>query len=163
MATVQQFDELQVWQKARILSKAIWRLTLRSSIAHDFELRNQINGSSGSIMDNIAEGFGRGSRAEFVQFLGYSLGSADETKSQLFRALDRSHLTQEQFDELYQQAIIITKMLVSFINYLNQTTHKGFKRKLTNSVQEPEPFYQSGIPEFPDDFETTNHEPQTTN
>lgn len=163
MATIQQFDELNVWKKARELSKAIWQLTLQGSFSRDFELKNQINGSSGSIMDNIAEGFGRGSRAEFVQFLGYSLGSADETKSQLFRAIDRTHISQQQFDELYEQAIVVTKMVVSFINYLNQTTYQGFKRKVNYEVQEPETPYYSQTLDIPDNLQTTNYEPQTAN
>lgn len=60
-------------------------------------------------MDNIAEGFGRGSRGEFIQFLGYSLGSNDEVKSQLYRALDRMHIDQPQFDDLYLKADRVTK------------------------------------------------------
>lgn len=147
MATVQRFEELQVWQKARVLSKAIWHLTLAGPLSRDFELKNQINGASGSVMDNIAEGFGRGGRGEFVHMLTVSCGSCDEVKSQLYRALDREHITETQFQDLYNQADQLTKMLVAFVNYLNRTSYKGIKAKKPYQVTEP----------------TTNYKPQTTN
>lgn len=71
MATVQRFEDLRIWQGARALENNIFHLTQQGTFSRDFELKNQISRSSGSVMDNIAEGFGRGSRTEFVQFLGY--------------------------------------------------------------------------------------------
>lgn len=75
-----------------MLSGQVYELTQTGPFSKDFELKNQINGSSGSVMDNIAEEFGRGSRAEFKQFLGFSLSSVSEVKSQLYRAYDRKHI-----------------------------------------------------------------------
>ncbi|GAB3246065.1 four helix bundle protein [Larkinella harenae] len=92
MATVQRFEDLSVWQKARLLADAIYQLTQNGSFSKDYEPINQINRASGSVMDTIAEGFGRGSRAEFKQFLGFSLGSISEVKSQLYRAADEAIL-----------------------------------------------------------------------
>ncbi|MEJ0106727.1 MAG: four helix bundle protein [Bacteroidota bacterium] len=68
MATVKKFEELEVWQKARELENKIFPLTEVGKLSKDFKLRDQINAASGSVMDNIAEGFGRGSRLEFIQF-----------------------------------------------------------------------------------------------
>lgn len=82
-----------------------------------------------SIMDNIAEGFERGTRAEFIQCLGYSKGSCGELRSQLYRALDRNYLTKEQFDEFYAMAVRISVMLQKFIAYLQGTTIKGIRKK----------------------------------
>ncbi|PRY35485.1 four helix bundle protein [Spirosoma oryzae] len=148
MATIQRFEDLKVWQQARAVAKHIYVLTKTTSLSSDYELRNQISRSSGSVMDNIAEGFGRGSRTEFIQFLGYSLGSNDEMKSQLYRSLDRNHLDQHQFDELYQQVDVVTKMIVAFIHYLKRTEHRGLKYNTTVGVEEPN---------------LVNYEPQTTN
>ena len=130
MATITKFEELEVWQLARELAKEIFEvMTTSENFAKDFKLRDQINGSSGSVMDNIAEGFERGGRNEFINFLTYSKGSAGEVKSQLYRALDRKYITQAQFEGLYQKADLIGKKTGSFINYLNKSEHKGIKYK----------------------------------
>lgn len=130
MATITIFEELEVWQLARELANEIFELfTSSESFAKDFKLRDQINGSSGSLMDNIAEGFERGGRNEFINFLTYSKGSAGEVKSQLYRALDRKYISREQFDRLYEKTDIIGKKTGAFINYLNSSTHKGNKFK----------------------------------
>ena len=66
--TVKRFEDLEIWQEARELCKDIYRLTYVEPFVKDFKLRGQIRGSSGSIMDNIAEGFERGGNKEFIQF-----------------------------------------------------------------------------------------------
>lgn len=93
MATIQKFEDLEIWQLARELAKEIFILTQTDKLSGDFSLKDQMNRSAGSIMDNIAEGFGRGSRLEFIQFLNISTGSADELKSQLYRCLDREFIS----------------------------------------------------------------------
>jgi four helix bundle protein len=86
MATIKKFEDIEAWQKARVLCQEIYRISREGQFAKDFALRNQICASSGSIMDNIAEGFERGGRKEFIQFLGIAKGSSGEVKSQLYRA-----------------------------------------------------------------------------
>lgn len=78
-------------------------------------------------MDNIAEGFGRGSRREFINSLTYAKGELDELKSQLYRGLDIHYFTEQAFEEFYQQANVLEKKLTSFINYLNRSKIKGQK------------------------------------
>ena len=85
MATIQRFEDLEAWQKARELAKQVYVISNTGKLSKDFDLKNQINRSCGSVMDNIAEGFGRGSRNEFTNFLSIAKGSSDETKSQLYR------------------------------------------------------------------------------
>ena len=66
MSTIQKFEDLEVWKNARILSDKIYPLTFKEPISNDFRIKDQMRGSVGSIMDNIAEGFERGSKLEFI-------------------------------------------------------------------------------------------------
>ena len=68
MATIRRFEDLEAWKKARELAKEVWKLSNQGSFAKDYKLKDQINSACGSTMDNIAEGFGRAGRAEFVNF-----------------------------------------------------------------------------------------------
>lgn len=134
MATVKRFEDLEVWQLASELALDIFNETMLEPFAKDFELKEQIKRSSGSAMDNIAEGFERGGKKEFIQFLGIAKGSAGETRSQLYRALDRNHITKEKFDILFGKVIILSKKLSNFISYLKNSDYKGFKFNLDNSA-----------------------------
>ena len=129
MATIQRFEDLEIWQLARMLENKIFALTKNAPLAKDFSLKDQINRSSGSVMDNIAEGYGRGSRLEFIQFLSIASGSADEVKSQLYRCLDREYILKEKFDELYNDAFVLNKKINGFMKYLNTTATRGTKFK----------------------------------
>ena len=129
MATIQSFEDLKVWQKARLLCTEVFSITSISNLSKDFGLKDQINRSSGSIMDNIAEGFGRKGNLEFINFLTYSNGSACECKSQLYRAYDRNYITEEKRRELSDMADEITKMITSLIAYLGGSELKGIKFK----------------------------------
>ncbi len=133
MATIQKFEDLEIWQLARILSKDIFVLSQTTNLAKDYSLKDQMNRSSGSIMDNIAEGFGRGSRLEFIQFLSISTGSADELKSQLYRCLDKEYINKESFESLYEKTNAVYKQINGFIKYLNTSLVKGtkFKERVT--------------------------------
>lgn len=101
MATIKRFEDIQSWQKARELCKILGGLIEEGIFKQSYKLISQIERSSGSIMDNIAEGFERGGNKEFIQFLYISKGSCGEFRSQLYRALDRHYLSQEEFDTLY--------------------------------------------------------------
>lgn len=129
MTTISKFEELDIWQLARVLANQIYTLTSSSPLAEDFALKDQMNRSAGSIMDNIAEGFGRNGRIEFIQFLSNATGPADELKSQLYRCLDRGHLNQEEFDKLYEKATAVYKKVQGFIKYLKGSLIKGSKFK----------------------------------
>ena len=130
MATINNFEDLKVWQKARVLCQQIFTITLTDKFSKDFSLKDQINRSSGSVMDNIAEGFGRKGNMEFINFLTYSNGSALECKSQLYRAFDRNYIITEKKEELFTMIDEITKMITSFIVYLGNCELKGIKFKV---------------------------------
>ena len=115
MAGVRSFTELLIWQRSRAWSKAIFAVTQRAPFSKDQRLVVQINDSSESVMSNIAEGFGRGTQAEFVTFLGYAIGSLDETRSHLCAAHDRGYLSEDEYAGLFRQGTGIRKMTVGFI------------------------------------------------
>jgi four helix bundle protein len=129
MPTIQKFEDLEIWKLARILSNKIYPLTFISPISDDYRLKDQLRGSCGSIMDNIAEGFERGSKFEFINSLTISKGEIGELKSQLYRSLNNKYISPPLFEELYSLADQLTKMITSFITYLNRTKIKGQKFK----------------------------------
>ena len=106
MPKIEQFEDLAVWMLAREFARDIYKITERDNFSRDFRLKDQIRGSSGSIMDNIAEGFERNGNKEFIQFLYIAKGSCGETRSQLYRALDLNYIDKETFTMNFQKATI---------------------------------------------------------
>jgi len=129
MATFTRLEEINAWVKARELNGLIYKLINEGTFAKDFSLRNQINRSSGSVMDNIAEGFERGGKNEFVNFLGIARGSLGEVKSQLFRAFDRKHITEQAFKTTFAITEETGRLITGLITYLNQSDIRGMKYK----------------------------------
>ena len=118
MATIEKFEDLQSWQKAREFCRAIYKITTKGDFAKDWSLKDQIKRSAGSSMDNIAEGFDRNSSKEFRQYLFFSKASASEVKSQLYRALDQNYITETEFDEAFSLASDVSKLIGGLLNYL---------------------------------------------
>jgi four helix bundle protein len=110
----------------------IYPLTFEDSIPKDFRYKDQKRGTSGSIMDNIAEGFGRGSKHEFVHALTTAKGQAEELKSQLYRGLDVHYFSEALFNELNSDADLLVKKIGVFISYLNSSGIRGQKFKERN-------------------------------
>jgi four helix bundle protein len=124
---VKRFEDLEIWQLARELCKIVFKATENEPFKRDFKLKNQILGSSGSVMDNIAEGFERGGNNEFFQFLSIAKGSCGETRSQLYRAFDFGYIDQQVFDEILNQAEKVSSKISSMMNYLKKSDFKGPK------------------------------------
>jgi four helix bundle protein len=135
MATIQSFEEIESWKKAREVCKILGELIDAGNFRRSYRLIHQIGGSSGSIMDNIAEGFERGSKGEFITFLGYSKGSCGEPRSQLYRAADRNFITQQEFEKLKEIVLQIGGLLQNFIGYLQKSEFAGIRR--TSGVEKP--------------------------
>lgn len=129
MATIKKFEDLEIWQLARTLNIKLYPLLTLLGETRNYELKNQLDGSAGSVMDNIAEGFERDGNREFVQFLAISKGSLGETRSQLYRALDRGFLNQETFDSIQEDSKNLATKIANFMNYLRNTEFKGNKFK----------------------------------
>ena len=136
MATVEKFTELEVWQLANELEKKVFKHLSTGTLKMDHALNEQMNRSVGSIADNIAEGFGRGGRLEFIQFLSIGGASAAELQSQLMRCLNRDHLNKEEFDELFELADKTGKKIGAFIKYLNESDKTGPKFQKRVSLNE---------------------------
>lgn len=129
MATLTKFEDIKAWQKARLFCNEIFIVAEVTKLSKDYKLRDQINGSSGSIMDNIAEGFGRGGNLEFIQFLEISHASACESQSQLYRISDRKYISNDKFKELYDLGEEIKRMILALIKYLSKSPMTGPKYK----------------------------------
>ncbi|MCB0397718.1 MAG: four helix bundle protein [Flavobacteriales bacterium] len=130
MATINRFEDIEAWQHAERLEREIFKLTLEGEFAKDFSLKDQIRRSTGSVMDNIAEGFERNGNKELILFLSYAKGSIGEVRSQLHRARNRKYITEDVYEKLYEECLSISKMIMAFINYLNRSDIKGAKYKV---------------------------------
>jgi len=116
---IERFEEIKAWQEARILVKMIYQSVKNNKyFCNDYRFREQISSAGVSIMSNIAEGFSRRTKKEFLQFLFVAKGSCAEVESQLYVALDQDYISENMFKELYAKAEEVAKILSGFITYL---------------------------------------------
>ena len=127
MSVIKRFEDIISWQEARKLNVLVGEMIDTGRFKNNYRLINQIEGSAGSVMDNIAEGFERSGNKEFRQFLYIAKGSCGELRSQLCRALDRKYITQTEFDTLSIHAMRISSLLQKLVNYLDGSGYKGAK------------------------------------
>ena len=116
---VKTFEDLQVWQDARLFVKSIYELTSLEIFKKDYGLKEQIQRAAVSIMNNISEGFKKDNNKEFRNFLGYAKGSAGEVRSMLYVALDLNYISKNEFDENYKKAVNIITQISNFKKYLH--------------------------------------------
>ena len=98
-AHIKRFEDLEAWQLSRELTNQIYEITKRESICRDFSFVDQLRKAAISTMNNIAEGFERGSNKDFVKFLFIARGSAGEVRSLLYLGLDQAYLSNSEFEE----------------------------------------------------------------
>ncbi len=127
MGTIKRFEDLEIWQIGRKLTQEIIQISGSSDLKTDFKLKEQIKSSSGSVMDNIAEGFERDGNLEFRQFLSIAKGSAGEARSQLYRVYDSRYIDKETLERLTMEYERLSKKIASFILYLNKKDFQGLK------------------------------------
>lgn len=118
MSTFRRFEDIVVWQKARIVTRSVYTVTSANVFATDFGLRDQLRRASVSVMANIAEGFGRRSDKEFANFLNIARGSAAECQSHLYVALDLRYMTEADFTDLYDAFAECSKMIFGLSQHL---------------------------------------------
>jgi len=116
--TIKNFEELIIWQEARKINIKVYSLTKKFPRAELFGLTSQIRRASVSIMSNIAEGFNRRSKKEFISYLIISRGSLFEVQSDLYTALDLNYISKEEFEELYGHSEKIAMSINKLIKYL---------------------------------------------
>ncbi|BFM44239.1 four helix bundle protein [Flavobacterium sp. CFS9] len=129
MAKIEKFEDLEIWRLAREICQQIEYLIQNTNLKTNYSLTNQIDRSSGSIMDNITEGFERNGNREFIIFLSIAKGSAGEVKSQSYRAFDKKLITEEQYLELNEKVELVKNKIGAMMNYLNKCEIKGLKFK----------------------------------
>jgi len=135
MAKINKFEDLQIWQLAREICQYVEYLVQTTNLKTNYALKDQIDRSSGSVMDNIAEGFERNGNKEFIHFLSISKGSCGEVKSQSYRAFDKKLISQEQHLKLNEMAELEKNKIGSMMNYLVNTEIKGLKFKQSPELQ----------------------------
>ena len=133
MATIKKFEEIEGWQKARELTRFVYQITGQEHFAEDFGLKDQIRRAAISVMSNIAEGFERDGRAEFLQFLSIAKASAGEVQSQLYIALDQGYISPVDFGCGYALCGETANLIGGFMIYLRSTPIQGNKHQPANS------------------------------
>jgi four helix bundle protein len=129
MATIEKFEDLKIWQMARNIYNKIRPIVLKLRENHEYRYAEQMRSSSGSVMDNIAEGFDKNSRLEFINSLGIATSEAGELGSQLYRCLDDKYISEAEFQELKSDLQRLTGKISILISYLNTCEQKGLKFK----------------------------------
>ncbi len=120
MAGVQKFEELRVWQEASAFCDQIGQVIRSPAFQRDPDLRGQLNRAALSTVANIAEGFLRGRKKEFVQFLRIASGSNGEARALLYAARGRDYLTEEDSQPLIEATNVIGRMLRRLIETLEE-------------------------------------------
>jgi four helix bundle protein len=121
------FEELFIYQRARELTNGVYRLTRQGPFAQDHGLVDQVRRAAVSVMSNIAEGFERGTKTEFVQFLYIAKGSCGEVRAQLQIARDQEYVPAADFDRLHELAHRTSGMISKFIAHLERSSYQGEK------------------------------------
>ncbi|MBI5360332.1 MAG: four helix bundle protein [Planctomycetes bacterium] len=117
---IERFEDLEVWQLSRKLVKDVYELTSGNKFQNDFNLCRHMQKTAVSIMSNIAEGFERQSKKEFIRFLYTAKGSCGELRSQLYVAFDLTYIEENGFNEIFSLTELISKSIAGFIKYLRK-------------------------------------------
>ena len=129
MPTIKRFEDLECWQEARKLVNMIYAAVNASQrFQKDFRLVGQFTAAGTSVMNNIAEGWASQSNAEFVRFLRYSRRSCAEVQNCSYVALDQQYISQQRFQEIYDQALKTIKIIDGLIRYIRSDRSQRSKR-----------------------------------
>ncbi len=137
MAKIERYEDLKCWQQSRLLVNQVYKLVSDSSLKKEFALTDQLKRASISVMTNIAEGFNRYHKKDFIRFLDYSQSSAQEVKSLLYIVEDQGMIEAEKIKEIQNNCDHCQAMVLSLINHINSTLLNS------NQTNEPEVLYIS--------------------
>ena len=127
MGKVENFEDLVIYQKARVLAVHVYEITREGEFKYDTRFVQQIRAAAGSISDNIAEGFERQGNKEFKNFLFIAKGSCGEVRSQLNRAFDVGFVDEEAYHQMYDECKKLAVSINHFIQALKDSDYKGTK------------------------------------
>lgn len=165
MATIKKFDDLEIWQITRTINREIIEMSNSTKLNRDFILKDQISRASSSVMNNIAEGFGRGGSYEFIQFLSIARGSVNELRAQIFQCMDKAYIGFENGNAIEKKLDTLNNQIAGFINYLNRSKLKG--SKFLNREKNHQPVIINKInavkPSNKQSLQIMNHESRITN
>jgi four helix bundle protein len=132
VATINRFEDLECWMEARKLVEMVYRaITENKEFKMDYRLVGQLTGAAISVMNNIAEGWASQSNNEFIRFLTYSRRSCAESQNCLYVALDQHYISQQTFNNIYDQALKTVKIIDGLLRYLRSQRTKKSKTILT--------------------------------
>lgn len=120
MAVYKKFEDLPVWILAKDLAVKIYQVSKCEKFRKDYALVDQIRRASISISSNIAEGFERGSKKEFIQFLYIAKGSLGEVRSQLQVCFELGYINKEKLNTLLSQSYDLSNQLGAFISSIKK-------------------------------------------
>lgn len=132
MGKIKSFEDMNVWQDARVLVGAVYRITEAGQLKKDYGLKDQLRRSSVSVMANIAEGFERNGNKEFLQYLSHAKGSVGELRSHLYVASDLGAINCLEHKQIEKQVLSISRQLSGLMGYLRRSPEKGSKYKKVN-------------------------------
>jgi four helix bundle protein len=141
MSKVERFEDLKCWQAARELVQEVYVLCSEEPLSREYRLRDQLTSASVSVMTNIAEGFARYHRGDFIRFLDIAQSSAVEVKSLLYVVLDQQYASAERVEHLQERAETTKAITLGLLRYVNQS-----RKGQTDGTHEPTPSYGDGKP-----------------
>ena len=118
MTAIVRFEDIEAWQTARELTRAVYRLSQNEMFSRDFGLRDQMRRAAVSVMSNIAEGFESRTQGLFKDYLGRAKASSGELRSQVYVAMDAGYLNQAEFDQLFEICDKCSRQIYRFTQYL---------------------------------------------
>ena len=118
MSKIQKFEDLLCWQAARKLVKDVYVMSNEGKLATDYSMKDQLRRAALSVMNNIAEGFGRFGNKDFIRFLDISQSSAQEVQSMLYVLSDLSYLSDDKIELLRARNDEAKKLTLGLIKYL---------------------------------------------
>lgn len=132
MASIERFEDMEIWQLARVLSNKVQEITLKEAFRRDFKLVDQMRAAVCSAMSNVAEGFERNNNREFYNFVRIAKGSTGELRSQLYNALDRGFIDEQEFAILKAEAEKLSAKQRVFMDYLKRVNEADLERRKRN-------------------------------